>query len=79
MSAPQPPFALTHDERLSPLWRKLVKHMDGKLADLRASNDGEHDALATAKLRGRIAALKELLALDAEPDPNQPGPVTTDF
>jgi len=77
--SPQPPFVLTHDERLSPLWRKLVKHMDGKLADLRASNDGDHDALATAKLRGRIAVLKELLALDAEPDPNQPGPVTTDF
>lgn len=79
MSVPTPPFALTRDERLSPLWRKLIKHMDAKLCDLRSANDGDHDPVATARLRGRIAAYKDLLALDADPDPNQPGPVLTDF
>ena len=79
MTAPREPFALTHDERMTPLWSKLVKHMEAKLDELRAMNDGEYGEVMTAKLRGRIAMLKDLLALDTAPDPNQPGPVTTDF
>lgn len=79
MTAPNPPFFLTADERMTPVWRKLVKHMEAKLDELRQSNDGDYGEVTTAKLRGRIAMLKELIALDNELDPNLPVPFTTDF
>lgn len=74
-----PPFILTADERMTPVWRKLVAHMEAKLAELRESNDGDYGQVDTAKLRGRIAMLRELLQLDKELDPNAPVPFATDF
>lgn len=47
-------------------WRKLNKYIDAQIDLLRKQNDGDIDALATAKLRGRIVALK---ALKAAADP----------
>ncbi len=35
-----------------------------KLAELRARNDGDLDAIETAKLRGQIAQIKAFLQLD---------------
>ena len=42
------------------------------LADLRARNDAHLAPERTADIRGRIAQLKELLALANEPKPPQP-------
>lgn len=61
---PPPPFELTDHERASALWLRLRLHLDAELAAARAENDAmgkgpEH----TAFLRGRIAQLKALLAL----------------
>jgi len=58
---------LTYEEKHSALWQKLKQHLGEEIQRLREKNDGQHDEVATAKLRGRIAALKELSALDADP------------
>lgn len=76
---PKPPFALTHDERNSPLWRKLVAHMAEQVDQLRQQNDVDRSETETARLRGRIAAYKDMLGLNKEPDPSAPAPVATVF
>ncbi|MFC4923594.1 hypothetical protein [Delftia deserti] len=53
----------------SPTWRAIERHANAQIDTLRKKNDSPTmDALRTAELRGRIAAWKELLALD-KPDP----------
>ena len=44
-------------------WPDVEQWANDKLAAARAKNDGDLDTVETAKLRGRIAALKELIAL----------------
>ncbi len=51
-------------DRTTETWRALVERTEERLADCRAKNDGALDAEKTAHLRGRIAELKDLLALD---------------
>lgn len=58
-----------HDLR-SALWLRLHAHLTGRLASLRAQNDGDFSPEDTSKLRGRIAELKAILAL-AEQEPVQ--------
>jgi len=59
---------LTEGDKLSAVWQKLDPYLKERLATLRAQNDGELDAIATARLRGKLAAIKEILALaDAGP------------
>jgi len=58
-------LSLTFEERHSALWLKLKEHMEQQLDLLRRKNDGSHDEIVTANIRGRIAILKELSALDA--------------
>lgn len=56
----------------SPTWRAIEKLASQQLGVLREKNDSPTlDAIRTAELRGRIASLKDLLAL-AEPAPAQP-------
>ncbi len=58
-------FELTDGERSHPLWQRLYAHLVESAADARARNDDP--ALSereTAVLRGRIYALKSLIALD---------------
>lgn len=57
-------FRLTRIETQSQLWLKLKKHMQERVDVLRAKNDGDLDTTETARLRGRIAAIKELIALE---------------
>lgn len=53
----------------SPVWVKLRKHMQARLQALRISNDStDLDPVATARVRGEIKNLKNLLAL-GKPDP----------
>lgn len=54
---------LTEQEIQSAVWIKLREHMEQKLAALRSQNDGDLSHEQTIKLRGRVAQLKELLAL----------------
>lgn len=48
-----------------PLWSAIQAHLEKDLERLRAKNDGPLSELETAALRGRIAAVKDLLALPA--------------
>lgn len=63
---------LTQQERQSALWLKLEAYMTQKLADLRKQNDGDMSLEATARLRGRIAQMKFLLALGEDQEQAQP-------
>ncbi len=63
-------MAKLHIERESQTWRYIVERTEERLAELRQRNDGELDPVATAKLRGRIAELKEfVLAMGKDPSP----------
>lgn len=65
---------LTDLERKSAVWLKLKAHLEARLVTQRTKNDGDLSTDLTAKTRGRIAEIKELIALgepqqkiDAEP------------
>ena len=64
-------FVLTHEDKQSPVWRKLVKHWESRLELLRTQNDGDKDLTDTATLRGRIAECKANLNLAKELQPPQ--------
>lgn len=63
-------FTLTKDETHSALWLKLREHLESKLDFYRRKNDGDHNDIETALIRGRISVLKNLLELD-QPDRHQ--------
>lgn len=55
-------------DRQSPTWRKLKTHFEQRLHELRAKNDNDLDAIATARVRGAIREVTYLLALgDQDP------------
>ena len=60
------PFALTNEDRYSSLWKRLLEYLDQQINQLRTQNDGDKDEIATANLRGRIAALKAIQSLNKE-------------
>ncbi len=47
-------------------WRRLAQELHDRIELSRKRNDGDLDPVATAKLRGRIKALQELIALADE-------------
>lgn len=51
------------DDRRSAVWLKLKKHLEARLALLRARNDNHVDERKTAHLRGCIADVKYILSL----------------
>lgn len=58
-------------ETRSAVWIKLHAHLRSQLQAMRERNDGAQlDAIETARLRGRIAQVKEILAL-GQPEPEQ--------
>jgi hypothetical protein len=61
-------FRPVEHERQTQLWRGLMRHVEERITELRQRNDADQDERATANLRGRIAELKALLALD-KPEP----------
>ena len=69
--APGPPpttlQVLSRADRESPTWLKLKAHLETKLQSLREKNDVLLDEAHTARLRGRIAQVKECLALGDDP------------
>lgn len=60
-------IVLSIEEKLTPVWRKIVKHYEHRLDELRQQNDSDFNELTTAKLRGRIIEVKVLLALNNDP------------
>lgn len=60
-------MALTIDFR-SETWRAIEEIVTKRIDDLRKRNDSQLNADETARLRGRLAELKDLLTL-AKPDP----------
>ena len=46
-------------------WQEIEAWAKDKLASARNQNDGDLNEIETAKLRGRIALLKEIVALPA--------------
>jgi hypothetical protein len=52
----------------SATWQRIKQHIEERLNTARLKNDGELDAIQTARLRGQIAELKYLADLD-KPDP----------
>jgi len=57
---------LTRDEALSPSWMKVRAHAEAELTRWRLALEGEKTEVETAKIRGRIAQLRNLLALAPE-------------
>jgi hypothetical protein len=62
-------FRLAPSELRTSTWRRLEEHLNARLASLRAQNDNDLDEAKTAKLRGRIAEVINLLALGSSQDP----------
>lgn len=62
----RPDFRITEQERMTPLWKKLDAFLVHRLNSARERNDGNLDAVETAKLRGQIAEIKALLDLAKE-------------
>lgn len=54
---------------MNPLWLALSRHMNERLAGLRQQNDASLPMEATQQVRGRIAQIKELLALAEDKPP----------
>ena len=44
-------------------WKRLSQHLDERIEELRKLNDGPHDPVQTALIRGGIKELKKILAL----------------
>lgn len=65
-------FKLEPHDRTNPMWQRIERHMVERLDALRRQNDATTTPERTEHIRGRIAQLKELLALADEPRPMQP-------
>lgn len=57
---------LKPQERTDRVWSLIEQELKGELDTLRRKNDADLTPEQTAKLRGRIAQIKELLAIASE-------------
>lgn len=64
-------FKLEPHDKSSPTWQRIERHLIDRLQVLRRQNDATMTTERTEHIRGRIAQLKELLALVNE-DPAPP-------
>lgn len=62
-------FALLPADRMNPLWITLSRHLSERLDILRRQNDASLAPEQTERLRGRIAQIKDILALADERPP----------
>jgi len=56
----------TDHERQGAVWQKLKRHLEERLATMRAKNDGNLDEMKTARLRGQIAEVKALMSFGTD-------------
>ena len=61
-----PKFALTRSDKTSQTWLKLVEHLEERREFYRVQLESDTTEVAAAKLRGRIAFIKELISLGDE-------------
>lgn len=61
-------MTLTDFETQSALWQRIEKHLEERLSILRERNDGGLEQVETARIRGSIGMIKEILAW-AKPAP----------
>lgn len=65
---PDAVLRLTDGEKNHPLWKKIVEHLEQRLAAKRAENDNPKlDQFQTATIRGHIELLKSILAIQDVP------------
>ena len=58
-----PETTLKIEDFHSQTWKRLSQHVDERIDELRKLNDGPHDPVQTALIRGGIKELKKILAL----------------
>lgn len=74
MNAPAPSrFPLTNEEKATPLWKRLEAFLNGRLQELRESNDGMKLEPDRCQLVGRIAEVKFLLSFGKDEAVTFPG------
>lgn len=66
---PQTAPRLTREDIGTKTWKRLRAILLEKQERLRAKNDADHDPIRTAHIRGKLAAVKDLLALEKNPAP----------
>lgn len=70
---------LTHADFQTRTWENFEAELQRRLAMHREANDNRIDPEKTATLRGRIAEIKELLALASKPAPAPSGDGSASF
>ena len=68
------PVNLTREDLRTTAWAHLIEDLQLRLLALREENDSFSDEITTAKRRGRIAELKEWIALAQQAQPRDAGP-----
>lgn len=63
---------LTADDLRTPTWQRARMQLEARLAAVRVQLEKDADPVTTAKLRGRIGEIKELLALQAPAQASDP-------
>ena len=61
------PFRLTPLERQDPVWGRIRVEIENRIQQLRRENDQDLTETRTAHIRGKVAALTALLAIDCDP------------
>lgn len=64
---PEGIFQLTPSEQQSDLWRKLKTELTKRLQTHREANDSQLAPDMTARLRGHIECLREIISIGDEP------------
>lgn len=65
----KPVIKLSQNERDSALWKKIRAAVQQRISELRISNDFPLNELDTARLRGKLSAMKEFLDTGTVPLP----------
>lgn len=60
-------FALSHEEKHSALWKRLMNHWEEKLDTFHVLLEVDRSESESAKLRGRIAEIRSNIALNKDP------------
>lgn len=63
------PFILSPNERNNPVWVRLKSHLESELHNARGKLEGDQTEQQTAIWRGRIRALRAIIALGDELPP----------
>lgn len=61
-------FSLSEGERRSPVWLKVLDHLNEQLTVARSKLEGDINKKTTHRTRGSISTLKALIDLDRGPD-----------